>query len=86
MFLCRKGSEFMLIVTRKEKDSIIIETESGKIEITVVELGRQVRIGVSAPDDCKIWRGELYETIEENKQATAGLPAKDLLDSLKKMH
>jgi len=48
----------MLVVTRKEKESIII----GNIEITVTELkGSQVRIGINAPKEVTVMRKELLE-------------------------
>lgn len=75
----------MLIITRKENDSLIIDTGEEQIEITIVELGRQARIGISAPPSCRIWRKELYTTIQENKQASAEIPTKNLLDIAKKL-
>lgn len=74
----------MLVVTRKEKESLVIETESGLVEITVMELGRNVRLGISAPESCRIWRKELYATIQENKQASAEVP--NLLSVVKKLN
>ena len=71
----------MLVITRKENDSIVIETEGGLIEITVMELGRQARLGISAPKSCHIWRKELFTTIQENRQASAEAP--NLMDVAK---
>lgn len=68
----------MLIITRKENDALIIDTGREQIEITLVELGRQARIGISAPESCKIWRKELYATVMENKQASMEAPAQNL--------
>ena len=61
----------MLVITRKVNDSLIIEME-GKdqtIEIKVTEIGNQVRLAIDAPPGCKIWRKELYQTIQANRQA-----------------
>lgn len=61
----------MLIITRKLNDSVIIEQqgEGEVIEIKLVEIGSQVRLGITAPKECKIWRKELYQTVQENKNA-----------------
>ncbi|MBE6815399.1 MAG: carbon storage regulator [Ruminococcaceae bacterium] len=67
----------MLLLTRKEGESLIIEVEGLKepIELKIVDINNQVRIGVTAPKECKIWREELYQTIQANKQAAASVPA-----------
>jgi carbon storage regulator CsrA len=61
----------MLVISRKTGESIIIETEQGgqQIEIKIIQVDNQVKIGISAPKGCKIWRNELYKTIEMNRQA-----------------
>ena len=48
----------MLILTRRVGETIKIGSE---IEVTVLEVrGRQVRIGIAAPDEVIILRKELY--------------------------
>lgn len=61
----------MLVISRRSGESIIIETEQGgePIEIRIMQADNQVKIGISAPKGCKIWRNELYKTIEMNRQA-----------------
>ncbi len=61
----------MLVISRKGGESIIIETEQGgePIEIKIIQIDNQVKIGISAPQGCKIWRNELFKTIEMNRQA-----------------
>lgn len=60
----------MLVISRKENESIIIEPEQGgPIEIKVVSVDNQVKIGISAPRGCKIWRNELFKTVELNRSA-----------------
>lgn len=59
----------MLIVSRKEKESVILDFNGEIVEITVAEIGHQVRLGFTAPACCKILRKELYATIAENKEA-----------------
>lgn len=58
----------MLILGRKEGDSIIID---GNIRIVVVSCERGgVRIGIDAPDSIKILRGEIADQVtNENKKA-----------------
>ena len=59
----------MLILTRKTGESIMV---GDHVRVVVVEVkGRQVRIGVEAPGDTKIYRGEIFERIqEENRRAS----------------
>lgn len=62
----------MLVLTRKAGESIVIGSQ---IRITVLEMqGRQIRLGIEAPSEIPVHRGEVYERIrEENEQAaTAG--------------
>ncbi len=58
----------MLILTRKPGESIYIGDD---IVVTVSEIkGNQVRIGIKAPAQKRIYREEIYQQIlEENKQA-----------------
>lgn len=50
---------------------MVIEVDGLKepIELKIVDINNQVRVGVTAPKECKIWREELYQTIQANKQA-----------------
>jgi carbon storage regulator len=58
----------MLVLTRKSNESIKVGDE---ITITVVEVkGNSVRIGISAPDNMRIYRKELHDRISrENRLA-----------------
>jgi len=58
----------MLILTRKPGESIFI---GDQIKVTIVEIkGSQIRLGVEAPKELRIYREEIYQQIlEENKQA-----------------
>lgn len=58
----------MLILTRKPGESLYI---GDSIKITIVELkGHQIRVGIDAPKDMRIYREEIYvQIIEENKKA-----------------
>lgn len=58
----------MLILSRKKGESIRIGED---IEIVITEIkGDKVRLGISAPDDMKISRTELYLTMENNREAS----------------
>jgi carbon storage regulator len=63
----------MLVLTRKLGESIAIDD---RIRITVVALkGNQVKLGIDAPADTKIYREEVYAKImEENRQAATTSP------------
>ena len=59
----------MLILTRKVGETIII---NDNIHITVLDTaGTQVRIGVNAPEDVKVYRSELYERLQVEKKSLA---------------
>ena len=61
----------MLVLTRKAGESIII---GNQVKLTVLEIqGRQIRLGIEAPSEVPVHRGEVYERIkEENKKAAQG--------------
>ncbi len=51
----------MLILTRKPGERFVINDD---ITVTVLEFkGNQIRIGIDAPSDVKIFREEVYERI-----------------------
>ncbi len=51
----------MLVLSRKAEESMYI---GDNIKITVLDIrGGQVRIGITAPDDIKIHREEVYNRI-----------------------
>jgi len=66
----------MLVLSRKKDDTIAI---GDNIEITVVEVkGDVVKIGIAAPKDVKIYRGELLDAIRKANIEAASQPAPDL--------
>lgn len=71
----------MLILTRREGDAIFID---GGVRIVVLSVDRKgVRLGIEAPADVRILRGEILAQVEsENKSAATGESAKSLLDKL----
>ncbi|SDD77222.1 carbon storage regulator CsrA [Sporomusa acidovorans] len=60
----------MLALTRKVGERIVIRDD---IVITVVDIkGENIRLAIEAPQEIKIYRGEIYDAIvKENKQAAA---------------
>ena len=71
----------MLILTRKPGESLYIGDE---VIVTVVEIkGNQVRVGIKAPADKRIYREEIYmQILEENKNAAEGDISGTVLDQL----
>ena len=53
----------MLILTRKQDESVIID---GDIKITVLsDRHGQVKLVIEAPADVEIWREEIYEKLTD---------------------
>lgn len=73
----------MLILTRREGDAIYID---GGVRIVVLSVDRKgVRLGIEAPPDVRILRGEIVAEVESaTKGAATGEAAKSLLDKLPK--
>jgi len=72
----------MLILTRKLGESIAIGDDI-KIEVLDIK-GRQVRIGVQAPRQTKVYRGELYQVIMEQNQESTHSHSRQIEDILLK--
>jgi len=62
----------MLVLSRKIGESIIVGDE---IEISIVDIqGDNIRIGINAPKNIKIFRKEVYKEIQaENQRASESL-------------
>ena len=58
----------MLVLTRKRNQSIVV---NDNIEVPIIDIqGDQVRVGINAPKDVKVFRKEVYlEMMEENQRA-----------------
>ena len=67
----------MLVLSRKIGQQIMIGQD---ITIKIVDVqGENVRIAIEAPKEIKIYRGEIYKAIvEEKKQAINNVAAVDL--------
>ncbi len=63
----------MLVLTRKLGESIAIDDH---IKIMVVQIkGKQVRLGIEAPKETRIYREEVYEAIkQQNEDASNSRP------------
>jgi carbon storage regulator len=56
----------MLVLGRKVGETIMIGDD---IEIVVVAVeGEHVKLGIKAPREVSVYRGELYETIQKSNQ------------------
>ena len=59
----------MLVLSRKENESIVIE---GHIKVTVVEIrGDKIRLGIEAPRDVAVWREELERRARNERRELA---------------
>ena len=63
----------MLILARRIGESIMV---GDQVEISVVDIkGDQVKLGIKAPTQVKVYRSEVYAAIqEENRAAAAAAP------------
>ncbi|OGX60625.1 MAG: carbon storage regulator [Paenibacillus sp. RIFOXYA1_FULL_44_5] len=62
----------MLILTRKKGQTIVL---NDNIEIIVTSIeGDQVKIGINAPADVKIYRKEVLETIQASNREAVQTP------------
>lgn len=75
----------MLVLSRKKGESIMIGHD---IELIVIDVdGEQVKLGIQAPKHVRVYRKEVYRSIQEsNKEASAAkLSLKDLIQMNQKM-
>jgi carbon storage regulator len=71
----------LLILTRKLGESITI---GDSIKVSVLGIrGRQVRLGIDAPNDVVVHREEIYVKIQEENRKAAGSNKSDLLGMVK---
>lgn len=62
----------MLYLTRKIGESIVINDD---IELTVVEVrGKSIKLGLTFPPDVTVYRREVYDRIQSEKQAADAAP------------
>ena len=66
----------MLVLTRKLGESITIDDH---IKIVVVQIkGKQVRLGIKAPQETKIHREEVYQAIQRQNTAASQSDVSDV--------
>ncbi len=66
----------MLVLSRQRDETIMIGDD---VEITIVDIrGDKVRIGITAPTHIPVHRKEVYEAIQRENRAAAGLKPDDL--------
>ncbi|MDE5798645.1 MAG: carbon storage regulator CsrA [Treponemataceae bacterium] len=75
----------MLILSRKLDEKIKIGSD---ITRTIIEIhGDQVKIGVEAPKNVKVFRQEVYDSIQaQNREAAAGSASLEALSKLLGQH
>jgi carbon storage regulator len=68
----------MLILARKTNERIMIGDD---IEVSVVDIkGDQVKLGVKAPKNVKVYRQEVFEAIQAENRAAAQTANRSLPD------
>lgn len=68
----------MLVLSRKLNQSIIINDD---VEIMILDTqGDQVKLGIKAPRNVKIFRKEIYEEIQRENIAALKTPVLNLQD------
>ncbi len=75
----------MLILSRKVDEKIKIGSD---ITLTIIEIhGDQVKVGVEAPKKVKVFRQEVYDSIQaQNREAAAGSTSLEALSKLLGQH
>ena len=72
----------MLILTRKSGETIVIGED---IKVTVLGIqGRQVKIGITAPNKVSVYREEIFRKIQE-ENVRASMSLKEDLQELAKI-
>jgi carbon storage regulator len=68
----------MLVLSRKKSETIVINNE---VAVQVVEIrGDKVRLGVEAPKEIPVHRGEVYDLIKRNEIGNKYKEFQDYLD------
>lgn len=73
----------MLILSRKIDEKIKIGQD---ITLTIIEIhGDQVKVGVEAPKDVRVFRQEVFSAIQSENKNAATAPSKNSLDKLSQL-
>ena len=63
----------MLILSRRKDESLVIDD---RIVVTVVDIkGDQIKLGIDAPRNVKVFRHEVFQAIQDENRAAAAAPA-----------
>ena len=55
----------MLILTRKQSESVIIDSN---IKVSILGTkGQDVKIGIQVPEDVKVWREEIFARLDDEQ-------------------
>lgn len=73
----------MLILSRKTDEKIKIGED---ITLTIIEIrGDQVKIGVSAPKNVKVFRQEVFDAIKSENQKAAAIPGVESISAITRL-
>ena len=68
----------MLVLRRKKAETIVLD---GRIQIKVLRISRNtISLGIEAPSDVSIWRGELEQAEQPAKNLRVGGDVRDAAD------
>lgn len=71
----------MLVLSRKKDESIMI---GDQIELKILSVdGDQVKLGIVAPKNVKVYRSEVYESIQNQNKESLNV-SKSLIEQLSK--
>ena len=71
----------MLVLSRKKDESIMI---GDQIELKILSVdGDQVKLGIVAPKSVKVYRSEVYESIQQQNKEALNV-SKSLIEQLSK--
>lgn len=71
----------MLVLSRKKDESIII---GDQIELKILSVdGDQVKLGIVAPKSVKVYRAEVYESIQQQNKEALNI-SKSLIEQISK--
>ena len=64
----------MLVLTRFKNESIILTTPVGRVEVILIDVGRdgKVCLGIKAPKSIEVHRAEIQMKIDKEKGVTNG--------------